>query len=146
MAKKYFLPTDDPGKVIWLMNFSSKLSTYATKYSISLEEVTDMVNAAVYFAYWVSTLDKIRTFSQKATAFKNEVRDGLAEAGGSPSITPTLPDLGPMPTAVNAGIFDRVTAIAGRIKKYQSYTVADGEDLGIEGPEQEEEAPAPPVA
>jgi hypothetical protein len=144
MAKKYFLPGDDPGKVIWLMNFSSKLGAYAAKYGISPAEVTDMVNAAVYFAYWVSTLDKIRTFSQKATAFKNEVRDGLAEAGGSPSISPSLPDLGVAPVAVEAGIFDRVTAIAGRIKKYQSYTVADGEDLGIEGPEQADE-PTPPT-
>jgi hypothetical protein len=144
MAKKYFLPTDDPGKVIWLENFSSKLNTYATKYGISAAEVADMVASSGYFSYWVVTLEKIRTFSQKATAFKNELRDGLAEAGGSPSVVPTLPDLGPGPAGVPPGIFDRVTALAGRIKKYQSYTVADGEDLGIEGPEQEDE-PTPPT-
>ncbi len=144
MAKKYFLPGDDPGKVIWLQNFSSKLNDYAAKYGISPAEVADMVASADFFAYWVTSLDKIRTFSQKATAFKNEVRDGLAEAGGSPSLTPSLPDLGPAPIAVPPGIFDRVTAIAGRIKKYQSYTVADGEDLGIEGPEESED-PTPPT-
>jgi hypothetical protein len=54
-----------------------------------------------------------------------------------------LPDLGGVPPEVPPGIFDRVTAIAGRIKKYQSYTVADGEDLGIEGPEQQEEEETP---
>ena len=144
MAKKYFLPTDDAGKVIWLQNFSSKLNDYAAKYGISPAEVADMLASADFFAYWVGSLEKIRTFSQKATAFKNEVRDGLAEAGGSPSLNPSLPDLGPAPLVVPPGIFDRVTAIAGRIKKYQSYTVADGEDLGIEGPEQADE-PTPPT-
>jgi hypothetical protein len=143
MAKKYFLPKDDPGRVIWLQNFSSKLSNYSVKYGISAVEVADMQASALFFSYWVVALDRIRTFSQKATAYKNEVRDGLAEAGGSPSLAPVLPDLGGVPPEVPPGIFDRVTAIAGRIKKYQSYTVADGEDLGIEGPEQQEEEETP---
>jgi len=132
--KKYFLPTDDTGKALWLSNFASKLAGYAAKYSLAAAEVSDMVASELYFIFWVQMRLNFEEFKKKLTSYKNEMRDGM-EPGSTPSIEPVLPAFGPRPPAVAPGIFVRATAIANRIKSHHNYNDADGQDLGIEGPE-----------
>jgi hypothetical protein len=65
------------------------------------------------------------------TAYKTALRSGTTIGA-----MPTTPALGVPPTAVPAGIFSRVSALAARIKKHPAYTEAIGQDLGIIGAEQ----------
>jgi hypothetical protein len=65
------------------------------------------------------------------TAYKTALRSGTVL-----SAMPTTPALGVPPTAVPAGIFNRVSAMAARIKKHPAYTEAIGHDPGIIGAEQ----------
>lgn len=134
MAKKSFLPKDDEGKLLWLNNFAAKLSGYATKYGITAAEITDMEESEEYFNYWFIHRNQEQEFTSKLTAYKNELRDGV-KAGGTPSVMPVPPAPGVAPTAVAPGIFPRATSIGNRIKAHASYTLADGNDLGLEGAE-----------
>jgi hypothetical protein len=131
MKKNYYMPADDSGKELWLKNFSSKLSTYAAKYNIAAADVTDMVNSALYFTYWLNYRKQFEEYLKKLTAFKNELRDG-SDTNGLNSIVPQPPVFAPPPVSVPSGIFRRAGSIAGRIKKSMSYTQPDGLDLGIE--------------
>lgn len=135
MAKKFYLPKDDLGKSQWLSNFSTKLPAYSAKYGISAGELADMSDSSENFGYWLDAKNQYDEFNKKVTAYKNELRDGVPP-GGSPSVAPAPPVLGPAPAAAAPGIFKRATSLAGRIKAHVSYTIADGQDLGIEGAEE----------
>src|SRR3990172_8143200 len=135
MAKQRFLSDSDQGKITWLGNFSGKLAGtagYATKYNITPEEIADLVAGHLYISFWADYLNQYKEYLKKVTAYKNELRDGVP-AGGSASVEPTPPVLGIVPPAVAPGIFKRAIAIANRIKVHIGYTVADGQDLGLEG-------------
>jgi hypothetical protein len=41
MAKSYFLPADEQGKLKWLNNFAAKLPTYAATVGVTTAEVND---------------------------------------------------------------------------------------------------------
>ena len=134
MAKQRYLPQGDPGKNSWLTNFANKLAGYASKYNLTAAEVADMIASQLVFAYWFNYQTQFKEYMLKLTAYKNELRDGVP-AGGSPSVEPTPPVIGPVPAAVAPGIFGRATSIGNRIKENTGYTVADGNDLGLEGAE-----------
>ena len=132
--KKYFLPGADTGKALWLSNFVAKLVLFAVKYGIAAAEVTDMVASEAYFIFWVQMRLNFEEFKKRLTTYKNEMRDGV-EPGSIPSVEPVVPALGTVPAAVAPGIFVRARSIANRIKQHHDYNEADGQDLGIEGPE-----------
>lgn len=134
MAKKPFLPLGDPDKQIWLTNFANKLNGYKGKYSIAGTDVTDMQNSAAEYTYWLNYLNQYKEYLGKLTAYKNELRDGVAP-GSAASLEPVPPTMGVAPTVVDPGIFSRATSIALRIKAHNDYTLADGQDLGLEGEE-----------
>lgn len=132
--KKYYLPTEDAKLVVWLQNLSSKISGYAVKYGITPAEVTFIQNAAAYFAFWFNALSQLNGAVQNLARFKSEIANGV-KAGGSPSVLPADIIFGTPPTAVPPGILATIRSIVARIKKHQSYTTADGEQLKIEGDE-----------
>ena len=134
MAKQSFVPSTDLGKQTWLNNLANKINTYAAKYNISASEMADVIAVALYFAYWNNYIQQMREYILKLTAYKNEIRDGVA-AGGSPSVEPSLPVFGPPPAAVPPGGFKRVVGLCNSMKKKTVYTVADGQDMGLEGAE-----------
>lgn len=136
MAKQSYLPSDDEGKTVWLANFVNKLSGYAVKYGIAAAETTDMTDSEAYWGYWFTYRQQFAEFQSKLTAYKNELRSGV-DPGATPSVVPVPPVLGVAPTAVAPGIFVRATSIGNRIKKHNNYTIADGQDLGLEGAETE---------
>jgi hypothetical protein len=128
----YFIPHDDAGRELWISNFANKLGTYATKYGITATEVTDTQNGAAWFRYWLDYKNKYQEYTKKVTDFKNQIIKGVP-SGAVAAITPTPPVLPVPPTAVNPDVFGRASSIAARIKGFQSYTPADGLDLGIVG-------------
>jgi hypothetical protein len=129
MSKQYFMPIKDADKQLWLQNFSGKLSTYAAKYNITAAQVTDTQNGSAYFNYWLNYKNQYDVYLKKLTEYKNEVRSGTSTT----SVVPTPPVMSAVPTAVSPGIFVRAAAIANIIKSTNTYAVADGNDLGIEG-------------
>jgi len=132
MAKQPFMPRTDDTKQSWLQNFASKLPSYATKYGITTDEVTDMQIGSAYFSYWLNYQNQFDEYNRKVTGFKNELRDGL-QNGGSGSLPPVAPDVPGAPDSVPQGLFKRAAALANRIKGNINYTVTDGNDLGLEG-------------
>ena len=132
--KKTFLPTTDSGRELWLKNFAAKLPQYAAKYGISTTEVADVQLSALNMTYNLNYLNQIREYYHRCTQYKNEMQFGIVP--GTPLLTPPVaPTFVAPPAPVASGIFDRITSIAQRIKKNLSYTVSDGNDLGIESPE-----------
>jgi hypothetical protein len=134
MSKRAFMPRTEADKELWLKNFANKLNTYASKYNIATGEVTDMQAAATAYSYWVNYGNQYNEYVKKLTHYRNELRDGVS-IGATASVVPTPPAVGTAPAAVEPGIFRRVASIAGVIKSRNNYTLADGNDLGIEGAE-----------
>ncbi len=96
--------------------------------------MTDVNDSNDNFTYYLTFQETFREFLKKLTAFKNELRDGVVP-GNPSSLPPVVPVMPAAPPAVQPDIFLRVTSLVNRIKSHASYTVADGQDLGIEGPE-----------
>jgi hypothetical protein len=134
MSKRYFLPRGDLKKQDWLNNFSGKLPGYALKYNIDPLAVTDTRNGYLNIAYWMDNEHQSDSYQQKLTGYKDEMMNGVA-VGATASVLPTAPVFAAPPTAVAPGIIKRATAIGNVIKSSSVYTIADGEDLGLEGVE-----------
>lgn len=134
MAKKSFVPDSEDGKASWFKNFANKLGGYAAKYSIGATELADVTASELSFDYWFQFAKQNREYALKVTAYKNEVRDGVP-AGAEPSVQPTPPPTGPVPPATAPGGYLRAIALGNSIKAKKNYTVADGQDLGLEGAE-----------
>lgn len=131
MAKQPFMPKDDPGKRLWLSNFSNKLPACAARVGVSPEEAAATKADSAFFNYVCDAQHQHTQTAQNWTQYKNAARDG-----GALGDMPTAPALGVAPAAVPPGIFARASALAARIKKHPGYTDALGQDLGIIGAEQ----------
>jgi len=132
--KARYLPNSDKNRLLWIKNFSNKLNLYTAKYGITTAQVTDMVQSAAFFDWIMNAKNIIAESSSKFTAYKNETMDGV-KAGASASTLPAVPVLVASPVVVAPGIFGRATAIGNSIKEHKDYTLADGNDLGLEGTE-----------
>jgi len=129
--KQYYMPVKEIEKLIWLQNFANKIGGYAAKYGIAAATVTDIQNGYAWLAYWMNYRNQYKEFLKKLSAYKDEIIAGNNIAS-TPPLPPTLPVA---PTSVAPGIFTRVTSLVNMMKANLVYTVADGNDLGIEGAE-----------
>ena len=131
MARTYWLPDDEGGRLLWLTNFVAKLPTYAATFGITAAEVTDLTNALAAYQF---TLNRKRQFGQYASELVTYAKL-LASGKATDNIAtfPTPPALGTVPPMVLAGVFKRVASIVARIKNNLAYTAAIGHDLDIEG-------------
>lgn len=135
MAKKSFSPNTEDEKAAWFKNFANKLSGYAAKYSISPVELADIIASEVYFDYWYQFTKLNKEYMLKLTAYKNEVRDGVP-AGAEPSVPPVAPSIPTgVPPVTAPGGYARAIALGNSIKAKKNYTIADGQDLNLEGAE-----------
>jgi hypothetical protein len=135
MAKKRFFPNGLEGRIFWHNNFVKTLPTYAAKYGISAAQLADLIKDKNWINYWAEQRNLNNTYVQGLTAFRNEVAFGRLPTGTTASVPPSPPAPGTPPPAVTPGVFPRCLAIANAIKVHLHYTVADGEALGLEGPE-----------
>lgn len=132
MKKDYYLPRSEEDRVTWLNNFAAKLVYYAVKYGITPEELMDVQQSAQYYAALNDFLNQLRNSVTGVVEHRNSMFKGLKNGGILQQLTLPMMNL-PMPVA--PGIFVRVTSLVKRIKAHIHYTLADGEDLGIEGTE-----------
>jgi hypothetical protein len=133
--KKYYLPRDEKGKLLWLKNFAGKINLYATILNVTPAEVTSIQNDLNYFDFVLDMVNKYKQNVNQRVTYKNLLLNG---DGSTPPIggIPANPTFGTAPTAVSAGVIKRAIALAQRIKKQSSYTIAIGEELGIIGDEE----------
>ena len=128
-----YLPNADTDRVIWLNNFNAKLPGYATALNITTAELASVNDDTAMFAYIVNLSNIYKQTSQNVVAFKNLLKRQAANAGPLGAI-PSLPPIGTAPTAVPAGVFDRISKLVARIKNSTNYTTSIGQDLNIIAP------------
>lgn len=126
-----YLPNTDSDRAIWLNNFNNKLSGYATALNITAADVTQTGKDYSMYAYIINALDLLKHSQQNTTAFKNMLKHSNGQPIGN---VPISPNLGTAPTAVPAGIFDRIRLLVQRIKNHPNYTNSIGQDLNIIAP------------
>lgn len=132
MKKDHYLPRAEEDRVTWLNNFAAKLVYYAAKYMITPEELMDMQQSALYYAAITDFLNQLRNTLTSTVKHRDVARDGVKNGG---MLQPLSLPMMPMVAPVAPGIFVRVASLVKRIKAHMHYSVADGEDLGIEGTE-----------
>ena len=132
--KYSYLPKSDQAKVPWIENLNTKASVYTTVLDITPAELSSLDNDSAMYIYIMTTMmSEYDTKKQDVTKFKNIMRDGPLGTPTPPM--PVAPILPVPPTAVEAGIFPRITKFVSRLKSHPNYTANIGEDLGIEGAE-----------
>lgn len=131
MSTSKFIPSADSDKVVWLSNFTTKMSLYAAQLGITPAELTALQKDNTYFTYLISMMEVYRQNLLNLAGYKNMVKYAVGQQHiGALPILPTLP---PAPPAVSEGVFDRVSKLVARIKASLSYTDNIGSDLGIIG-------------
>lgn len=127
-----FIPSSDADKVVWLNNFTTKMSLYAAQVGITTAEVTALQKDNAYFSYIISVMEMYRQNLLNMSGYKNMLKKAVAQQHiGAMPVLPTLPTA---PPAVSEGIFDRVAKLVTRIKASINYTDNIGNDLGIVAP------------
>lgn len=129
MAEAKYLPSTDAGKAIWLQNFTTKVSMYASTLGVSTTEITNLQKDNAAYQYVIDLLNQYRHAVLNLTGYKNMMKHALNNQ--HLGAIPTLPNFPTPPPAVPEGIFDRVTKLASRIKVSLNYTTNIGNDLGI---------------
>lgn len=129
MAKSYYMPKDDNGKVALLDLLATRLPIYAETLEISTVDIASLQADAAAYRYTINAYNVIQGNARLWTAFKNLQRDGGTGSGAFPAAA-NLP--APVPT-VPPGIIPRITALIARIKTARNYSDAIGQDLSIVG-------------
>ncbi len=132
MAKYYYLPADEDGKVALLEHFRDTIGKYSAALGLSADTLTSQAADATYYRWLLAQSTAARGYAQALTAWRETIRDGEPSGAAQAPSAPT--ETGP--AAVPPGIIPRFTALVRSIKSHASYTVAIGEDLRIEGDEE----------
>src|ERR1700758_2754052 len=113
MATTY-LPNTDADRVVWLNNFATKISGYATTLGISAADVTSVQHDNTMYAYVINFLEILKQTQQNLTAHKNMLNHlpSVQQLGALPALPPSPAS----PAAVAGGVFDRIRQIVQRIK------------------------------
>lgn len=132
MSNSRFIPTGDSDKVVWLNNFTTKMSLYASALGVTTAELTALQKDNAYFSYIISMMEVYRQNLLNLSKYKNMLKKAVGQQ--HIGALPALPTLATAPAAVSEGVFDRVSKLAIRIKASLNYTDAIGSDLGVISP------------
>lgn len=145
------MPKSDAGVAAMLVKFDTNVNAssgaLATKYAITTAELNRIRQARYVWQWFLDSLAVGREWAQSFTAKRDGMLSGtpltpVVVPGG-----PTLPaspvyvsltppgSMPPVPALLEPGFFDFFSGIVGRVKDTQTYEVADGDLLGIEGAE-----------
>ena len=125
-----YLETNDEKFAVQIGNFGSKVGGYQALFGLNASEVTAAQNDAAFFQWIVTNAEKVDTYKRNWISFKTIARKGATNITNNTA--PNAPVLDTMPTAVAQGIEFRFATLVNRIKAHQNYTVAIGQNLGIE--------------
>lgn len=129
-----FYPQNMDALAAWHDNFVNQLGPLATKYNIPAATVTQAEDDNDWMTYWVDLRHAADTFKQQLTKYFNDIK------GNDPTLMPPATPVPPGVLGAPAdppppGIEFRTREIANQIKGHIAYAAADGEALGIVGPE-----------
>ena len=130
MPTSPYMPHDDAGKAEFLEHLAATLPKYAELLEIKSEDIATLKSDAVNFRLALHEQADWQSFAQHWTAFKNQLRDGVAGKTEWP-IPPLLDHL--VERAVLTGIIPRTAGLVAHIKTHKKYTTAIGQDLWIIG-------------
>lgn len=126
-----YIPLSDADKGIWLNNYTTKMSGYATTLGVTPAELTALQKDNAAFQYIINTMESYRQYVLNLAGYKNMMKHATVNQHiGALPVMPTLPTTPPM---VAEGIFDRIAKMVTRIKASVNYTDAIGVDLGVVG-------------
>jgi len=126
-----YLERTDEKLALQMNNFVSKIDNYAGIFGFTPAETNALRADAAFFSWAVNNLEKVTTYKQNWTAFKNILLKG--EANVNANNIPPLPALDPVPVTVSPGVLFRFTSMVARVKAHPAYTTGIGQNLGIEG-------------
>ncbi|MCD6017694.1 MAG: hypothetical protein K0S53_815 [Bacteroidetes bacterium] len=132
MSQAKFIPTSDSDKVVWLNNFTTKMSLYATPLGVTTAELTALQKDNAYFSYLISMMEVYRQNLLNLAGYKNMLKRAVGQQ--HIGALPALPTLPAAPPAVSEGVFDRVSKLVARIKASLNYSDNIGSDLGVISP------------
>jgi hypothetical protein len=131
MAKSYYLPNSDGGKMVLLTELADKLPAVKTVLGLSDADVAAQKADALYFDYVIQMHRDATQYLRNWTTFKNDLRDGKGNILGA---APTLPTR-TAPAAVAAGVIPRLIALVARLRAAPGCTKTIAENLKIVGEE-----------
>ena len=143
MAKKTYLPPKEADRKTFLDHIDDALpGVLATKYGVTSAELERLHDFRLWHDWTFAVLDSIRAKSESYTAFRDDLSYGKSVPQGPltppPAVTlPAQPVKGAPPVAIVpvADGFGFVASLAARIKGHADYSSADGDLLGLEGPQ-----------
>ncbi|GIV04959.1 MAG: hypothetical protein KatS3mg016_0534 [Fimbriimonadales bacterium] len=127
-----YIPTRLGDLIVWMANFATKLSGYASAFGLSAAEVAQVSTDRQVLEFAINGAQIRQTDAQEWTRFRDTVL--FAPLGTPMPSLPTPGNVGTLPTGALASIVPRVRALVQRLKAHPNYTTAIGEDLGIEPP------------
>lgn len=154
MSRIAFLPRNKDERRTWLANFVAKLqgagNSYVTKYGIASGTLTTLTQGQLWVEWTFNNIGGLRTKSQSLTEFQDQVMNGKGASGSlalptAPTYT-DFPEASGTPITPVANIVGLAASVGKQIKSAANYSVADGEDLGLEGPEHPDLPPAESTA
>lgn len=129
MTNSKYIPTSDADKAVWLNNYTTKLSLYATLLGITPAELASTQKDNTMFQYVINMTESFKQNLLNIQGYKNMLKHAVGQQHiGTLPLLPTLPTA---PAVVPEGIFDRIAKMVSRIKASLNYTDNIGSDLGI---------------
>lgn len=125
------MPGTEDGKAGSMEQMRDNIGPYVALFGLNPSEITGQAADATYYRQALSLAATMLAAGQQWTAWKGIVLTGTS---GTEPVLPAKP--AGFPVAVLAGILARFLALARAIKNHKNYTVAIGQILGLEGPDQ----------
>ena len=126
-----WLPSSDAGKLLWLQNAAAKVALYVGTAGIVAADSTNFNGWRDWWQWILNRNDQVKNTREQLVQFKDLMRDGpIGTPMGATPVAPVYP-AAPL-FVITSGVFDQVVAFAERTKHTVGYTIAMGEDIGIE--------------
>ena len=123
-----YLPSTDIARLMWLNNFSLKISMHASTLGLTSSDITSVQNDAAAFNYIINMQEQFKQTLQHITAYKALMKHAIDQQHlGALPVVPVLTAPDPVPE----GIFDRISKLVQRIKASLNYNDHIGSDLGV---------------
>ena len=123
-----WFPTSLQDRAAWFQNFADRFATVAISLGFLAADVTAVTEDNEVFQFCAEQTVEVEAFARAFRAYRDTVTAG--DAGGRPPAYPANPTDEP-PTSVDAGIFERLDNLVGRIRLSPNYTPEIGALLGI---------------
>ncbi len=133
MAAQTFLPSGENPQLDWLSIISQNAPALADKYGFTKDELDDMANGLLLLQAWHAYKIGLIQHTKDVTSYYQELAFGVpaGKTGSVVPVQPVIPALAPL----TPGIISRAVAVGKGAKTQTGYTVADGNAMGLIGPE-----------